>query len=333
MKALAIGAGVLIASQYFASFVLLWWFHLDPRDASPLTIARFALYYGDNPVVRRVLWNTSLAGFAPVLLSALPLLLPRRPSLHGDARFARWSEIARAGLFAKSGLFLGRVGRRYLMLGGQQGVLLAAPPRAEKGTAIVIPNLLLWPDSLICLDIKRENWTLTAGWRESLGQECFLFDPLAEDGETACWNPLAYVSSDPNHRISDVQRIAAMLYPDAPRADPFWTSGARSYFLGVTMYVLETASLPANFRRGAAPGHGLRQRRLRASLAADHRGTAEGAASFKLAVQAGALRDHRLGAGDGLLDPQDVHLATGSLCQSASRSRDVEERFRPARSA
>lgn len=244
LKALAIGVAGLIASQYFGSFALLWWFHLDPRGASPLTIARFALYYGDNPVVRPVLWKTSLAGFAPVLLSALPLLMPKRAGLHGDARFATVGEMARAWLFAKRGLFLGRVGHRYLILGGQQGVLLAAPPRAEKGTAIVIPNLLLWPDSLLCLDVKRENWTVTAGWRERMGQECFLFHPLAEDGETACWNPLAYVSSDPNHRISDVQRIASILYPDVPGTDPFWASGARSYFLGVTMYVLETPSLP-----------------------------------------------------------------------------------------
>ena len=244
LKAIAIALVVLIASQYFGSFALLWWFHLNPQSASPLTIARFALYYGDNPAVRQVLWNTSLAGFAPVLLAALPLLIPRQPSLHGDARFARWSEIARAGLLAKTGLFLGRVGRRYLMMGGQQGVLLAAPPRAEKGTAIVIPNLLLWPGSLLCLDVKRENWTITAGYRERMGQECFLFHPLAEDGETACWNPLAYVSTNPNHRISDVQRIASILYPDVPGADPFWASGARSYFLGVTMYVLETPSLP-----------------------------------------------------------------------------------------
>ena len=269
LKALAVGIAALVASQYFGSFVLLWWFHLNPRGASPLTIARFALYFGDNPAVRRALWNSSLAGFAPILLSALPLLLPRRPSLHGDARFARASEVARAGLFSLRGLFLGRIGRRYLMLDGQQGVLLAAPPRAEKGTAIVVPNLLLWPDSLLCLDVKRENWTLTAGWRAAQRQECFLFNPLAEDGETACWNPLAYVSKDPNHRISDVQRIASILYPDVPGADPFWASGARSYFLGVTMYVLETPSLPATLgevlRQGMASdmeGFGHHWRRI-----------------------------------------------------------------------
>ena len=38
-------------------------------------------------------------------------------------------EIAAAGLFGCEGIILGRRGRRYLMLAGQQGVSLAAPPR------------------------------------------------------------------------------------------------------------------------------------------------------------------------------------------------------------
>ena len=101
-----IAVAAVVASQYFGSVLLLWWFHLNPRGASPLTIARFALYFGDNPAVRSVLWKTSFAGVVPVALSALPLLLPKRPSLHGDARFARTSEVVRAGLFGPRGLFL-----------------------------------------------------------------------------------------------------------------------------------------------------------------------------------------------------------------------------------
>jgi type IV secretion system protein VirD4 len=55
---------------------------------------------------------------------------------------------------------------------------------------------------------------------------------------------LSYISKDKNLRISDVQRIGATLYPEIPGTDPFWSAGARSYFLGVTLYVLETPSLP-----------------------------------------------------------------------------------------
>ncbi len=179
------------------------------------------------------------------------------------------AEVAPRRAVCQAGLFLGRLGRRYLILGGQQGVLLSAPPRAEKGTAIVVPNLLLWQGSVICLDVKLENWTLTAGYRRRMGQACFLFNPLAEDGDTACWNPLTYISTDPNLRITHVQRIAAILYPDIPGTDPFWSAGARSYFLGVTMYVLKPRHCRRRWR-SVAPGHGLRYRRIRSSLATHH---------------------------------------------------------------
>jgi type IV secretion system protein VirD4 len=268
-KALVLSAIVLLAAQYLAACFFLASIHLDLRRASPLTITRYAVYFGERDDIRRRLWVASGGGFGLVLLIGGIAFLPKRRSLHGDARYARVGEISRAGLFAKEGLFLGRLGHRYLILGGQQGVLLAAPPRAEKGTAIVVPNLLLWQGSVICLDVKLENWTLTAGFRERMGQTCFLFNPLAENGDTACWNPLTYISADPNLRISDVQRIAAILYPDVPGTDPFWSAGARSYFLGVTMYVLETPSLPSTLgevlRQGMASdteGFGHHWRRI-----------------------------------------------------------------------
>ncbi len=109
---------------------------------------------------------------------------------------------------------------------------------------MVVPNLLSWPDSLICIDIKRENWALTAGFREKAGQRCFLFDPFAEDGRTARWNPFFYVAAEPSRRLNDVQRIAEMLYPEPPSGDPFWAVSARSLFLGIALYLFETPPLP-----------------------------------------------------------------------------------------
>ena len=246
-RALKIAGAVLVAlavAQYLAGFIFLWSLHLDPHSASPLTILKYAYYYGDLPQVRQTLLRACAGGTALVLLSSAVLLLPRRRPLHGEARFAKRREIAAAGLFGEQGIILGRIGRRCLMLRGQQGVVLAAPPRAGKGVGVVIPNLLNWPDSVICVDIKRENWTLTAGFRAHSGQECFLFDPFAEDGRTARWNPFFYVSPDPLRQVNDLQRIAEMLYPDPPNVDPFWTASARSLFLGIALYLFETPSSP-----------------------------------------------------------------------------------------
>ncbi len=240
-------AGLILAAfvlaQYLAGFLLLSWLRADARAASPLTLARYAYYYGDRPEVSHRIWLCSGAGIAVIVLTGLPLWLPKRRSLHGDARFATLAEIRGAGLLAEQGVLLGKVGRRYLTMGGQQGVALAAPPRAGKGTGIVVPNLLNWSGSLVCIDIKRENWELTAGYRARCGQACYLFDPFAEDGRTTRWNPFTYVSEDPRRRLNDLQRIAEMLYPDPPNVDPFWTASARSLFLGISLYLFETPSL------------------------------------------------------------------------------------------
>jgi type IV secretion system protein VirD4 len=240
------GAGVLalFVSQYLAGWLLLKWLHLDPRSAGPLTIVRYGYYYGERADVRPRLWATSITGLALVGLCPLAIFLPRRRALHGDARFATRREVERAGLLGERGIVLGRWGQRCLMLAGQQGVCLAAPPRAGKGTGVVIPNLLNWPDSLICVDIKRENWAQTAGFRAASGQDCYLFDPFSDDRRTARWNPFFYVASNPERRVNDLQRIAEMLYPDPPNVDPFWTASARSLFLGIALYLFETPSMP-----------------------------------------------------------------------------------------
>ena len=266
--AVCVAVGIVFA-QYLAGYVFLWSVHESPRKATPLTVARYAYYYGEQPAVRsRLLWS-SAAGFALVAISGLAILLPRRRAPHGSARFATRHEIDSAGLLGEHGIILGRIGKRCLMLAGQQGVALAAPPRAGKGTGVVVPNALNWPGSLVCIDIKRENWTLTAGFRAHSGQACHLFDPFAEDGRTARWNPFFYVSADPVRRVNDLQRIADMLYPDPPNVDPFWTASARSLFLGVALYLFETPSLPATIgevlRQGMASddeGFGQHWKRL-----------------------------------------------------------------------
>jgi len=238
------GIGAVALSQTLAGYGYLQSTFGDGRAARPWTVAEYAHFYGERPDVRARLLGWSLASAGLVGALAGIALWPRSRSLHGDARFATRREIVAAGLLGHTGILLGRVGGRYLMLGGQQGVALAAPPRAGKGVGIVIPNALNWAGSLVCVDIKRENWTVTAGYRAACGQACHLFEPFAEDGRTARWNPFHYVSADPVRRVNDLQRIADMLYPEQPGTDPFWIASARSLFLGIALYLFETPSLP-----------------------------------------------------------------------------------------
>lgn len=177
----------------------------------------------------------------PACGAAFLLLRPRRRALHGRARFASALEIARRGLFTRSahGIVVGRWCGRLLRFGGQQSVLLAAPTRSGKGVGVVVPNLLDYLGSVVVLDIKQENFALTSGWRAARGQAVYLFNPFAEDRRTHRWNPLSYVSTEPLQRVSDLQGIANLLYPDAGTGQKFWTSQARNAFTAFALYLFD----------------------------------------------------------------------------------------------
>jgi type IV secretion system protein VirD4 len=126
---------------------------------------------------------------------------------------------------------------RYLRFAGQQFVLLAAPARSGKGVSVVIPNLLSYTGSVVVLDIKRENYAITAGFRRAHGQEVYLFDPFAEDGRTHRFNPLSAIS-DGLFRVGDILAIGYALYPLGGH-DDFWKDQARNLFLGIVLLLSE----------------------------------------------------------------------------------------------
>ena len=240
----------------FVSIVIaLVWLHLagavvlagvgrDYNKVNALTFIQYAVHFGEQKRINAWLWSG--AGFSTVAL-LLPLALfltPTRRSLHGDARFASTREIRKAGLTGKRGIIVGKRGSEYLMFDGSQHVLLSAPTRSGKGVSVVIPNLLTWPESCVVLDIKRENWDITSGYRRKYGQRCYLFNPGASDGRTHRYNPLGYISEDPGKRIDDIQKIANMIFPDVQGTDPIWTATPRSLFLGVVLFLLESPGKP-----------------------------------------------------------------------------------------
>src|SRR5476649_2534215 len=50
----------------------------------------------------------------------------------------------------------------YLKYYGQDFLMAAAGTRSGKGTSLVIPNLLTYPDSVVVEDIKEENYLYTS---------------------------------------------------------------------------------------------------------------------------------------------------------------------------
>lgn len=169
--------------------------------------------------------------------------------LHGATRWATRAETAAAGLYAAfRGLYVGQDARgRHLRFGGPEHVACYAPTRSGKGVGLVIPNCLLYEGSLVCLDVKKENWAATAGIRAEVGQKVFLFDPLAPDGRTARYNPFTYVRRGTIDAFDDVQRIAQMVFPHVSGDQAFWTDSARSAFVGAAAFLAETPELPLTF--------------------------------------------------------------------------------------
>ncbi|MGX5636849.1 type IV secretory system conjugative DNA transfer family protein [Brevundimonas diminuta ATCC 11568] len=219
-------------------------------DVDPLRAPAWFWYYRGDPEVRRWLTIGAASTGLLVLLTTAAAALSRRRPLHGAARWATGAEQRSAGLRASAGILLGHAsGGGFLVSDGPEHVMLYAPTRTGKGVGVVIPNLLAWPHAVVALDIKRENFAATAGYRAEGGQRVLLFDPLALDGRTARFNPLGHIErADAVAVLDELQRMAAMLFPGHDHADPFWAEAARTGFIGVGAYV--AASPPSPFTLG-----------------------------------------------------------------------------------
>ena len=177
--------------------------------------------------------------------------------LHGSARWAAEEDIRSMGYFGGRGVyvggwvkqltglaflwafFLGRARERhfYLREDGPAHAICYAPTRSGKGVGIVLPCLLSWPHSLICLDIKGENWSLTSGYRKSQGQVCLRFDPSDASGASCRFNPLAEVRLDTIQAIPDCQNLATMLVdPNGAGLEDHWAKAGFGLLSGALLH-------------------------------------------------------------------------------------------------
>lgn len=157
-------------------------------------------------------------------------------NLHGQAKWSNSKEIEKQKLINRDeadGILVGLYANKPLYFCSQEFVSLGAPTRSGKGTGIVIPNLMMFNNSLVVLDIKKECFDYTSKYRkEILGQEVFLFNPFSY--ETHCYNPLLYLNFD-SHKIElDIQGIANSLYPMTGGNSDFFIGEGKSLFIAVT---------------------------------------------------------------------------------------------------
>ncbi|NMM43919.1 type IV secretory system conjugative DNA transfer family protein [Rhodospirillaceae bacterium KN72] len=200
-----------------------------------------------------LLYPTYYAGGGMILGALVVLVLASRASaatlhggrgskaLHGSAAWARVSEIRKAGLFSPRGVVVGgwKTWRKIQTLrhDGPEHVMAFMPTRSGKGVGLVIPTLLTWPDSVLVLDIKGENYALTAGYRASIGQRILRFEPTAPVGSIR-YNPLREVRVGSGHIIEDCQNIASMIIdPDGKGLKDFWMQSGWEWLSVVILHV------------------------------------------------------------------------------------------------
>jgi type IV secretion system protein VirD4 len=202
-----------------------WWYHYEayaPRVFDKAgTLAAASGFLGCGAAIAGSLWRARQAG---------------QVTTYGSARRAIEKEIARAGLFRDSGVFLGRWGGSYLRHDGPEHVMAFAPTRSGKGVGLVVPTLLGWTGSAVIHDIKGENWQLTAGWRSKFSH-CLLFDPT--NALSARYNPLLEVRRG-SEEVRDVQNIADILVdPEgALERRNHWEKTSHALLVGAILHVV-----------------------------------------------------------------------------------------------
>lgn len=164
-----------------------------------------------------------------------------QPTSHGSSRWATSEELEETGLpnlpEEARGVVLGLDEQgRYLTHDGKEHAFCFAPTRAGKGVGLVIPTLLTWRHSVVVLDVKGENWEITAPWRSQFSH-CLYFNPA--DDRSVHFNPLLEVRKGPKE-VRDVRNIVEIICdPDGDsQGSDFWTDSAKSLLTAAILHVL-----------------------------------------------------------------------------------------------
>lgn len=126
---------------------------------------------------------------------------------------------------------------------GSGHLLTVAPTRAGKGTGQIVPNLLRWAGSCIVVDVKGENYKLSAGFRKhELKQRVIRFAPFEIQSEI--WNPIMSIRIDPGSKGPSPQEeedarylVNLIVTPSGNSNDRFWENSARNFLEGLILHV------------------------------------------------------------------------------------------------
>ncbi|MBC6942057.1 MAG: hypothetical protein DWB45_04960 [Xanthomonadales bacterium] len=119
-------------------------------------------------------------------------------------------------------------------------VLTCAPTGSGKGIGAVIPTLLEYPGSVLCLDIKGENYAVTARARRALGQSVYLVDPFGvTGGQASAFNPLDVLDLANPDVVGQASTLVEMLVVTGANQDDnsaHFNDSAKDLIKGLIVY-------------------------------------------------------------------------------------------------
>lgn len=169
----------------------------------------------------------------------------------GTARWADPKTAADRYGYKTGTVWLGRLNDgTAVAYGDDRHVCLVSGNRGGKGTSSIVPNLCLWPGSLVVVDPKGENATVTAARRgagsancKGMGQAVHVLDPFNAAPTVKAYrsrfNPLDALKANDNQSVDEAARLAdAIVVVRKDAKDPFWDDAARKMLKGLILHVL-----------------------------------------------------------------------------------------------
>ena len=164
--------------------------------------------------------------------------------VHGSSAWMQPSEMENAKLHEPQKPFLfgkSKEGRE-LRYGGSGHCLTFAPTGAGKGVSVVVPNLLKYPGSVVCVDPKGAIAAVTAQRRLDMGHNVVLLDPFGEvenamsaSGQPERWqsirpmsyNPFSVLHRDSDTAVDDTRLLVSGLIEQESEKNRYFSDSAR----------------------------------------------------------------------------------------------------------
>lgn len=176
-------------------------------------------------------------------MSLFPRGDPERPERSNISPHATWlaaNNVVNSAhwQYDEGNIFLGELNGVRLGVCDNRHMVTIAGSRAGKGVSAIIPNLLLYPGSVLCIDPKGENARVTAQRRRDMGHNVHVLDPFRASGqESASFNPLDMIDMNQPSCVDDAALIADALIVSQGNNDAYFTSAARNWLRGLILFI------------------------------------------------------------------------------------------------